>query len=305
MVLNLHKLTMGIGLALAKKFKSLGNNVIVTGRNEESLRGVCSEFGFEYIRGDLAHIPDLQELINQIQVNHPDLNVLVNNAGIQKNYQFANERNYDLDIEHELAVNLTAPLKLCSALLPALSRQEYGAIVNLSSVLALVPKQSAPVYCGSKAAIHIFTKALRYQLEGSTVKVFEIIPPLVDTAMTEGRGKGKMSPDDLAAEFLANFKRDRLTTYAGKAKILRAIQRLAPGIADRILKKKLSQKKKETSKTSINPTREITTNNLVQLFRVCFSVKPLSLATTQNPLSFIQEIVNEPNPIASNIRTGG
>lgn len=228
---------MGIGLALAKQFKALGNQVIITGRNEEALHENSAQYGFEYIRGDLEDLSDLHNLINEIQVNHSDLNILINNAGIQKNYQLADERNFDSEIDQELAVNLTAPIKLCSALLPILVRHEQSAIVNVSSVLALVPKQSAPVYCGSKAALHIFTKALRYQLEGSPVKVFEIVPPLVDTAMTKGRGQGKMSPDDLAREFLKGFKNDRLTIYPGKAKWLKAIQRIAPGMADGILKK--------------------------------------------------------------------
>ena len=229
--------SMGIGLALAVKFKSLNNQVIITGRHEDTLKQISSEHGFEYIPGDLAQPSDLHHLINEIQVNHSDINILVNNAGIQKNYQFAEDRTHEDDIDHELAVNLHAPLKLCSALLPNLVKNQNSAIVNVSSILALVPKQSAPVYCASKAGLHIFTKSLRYQLENSTVKVFEIIPPLVDTAMTEGRGKNKMSPEALAEEFIKNFKSDRFTTFGGKAKLLRAIQRVAPGIADGVLKK--------------------------------------------------------------------
>ena len=228
---------MGIGLALAREFKSLGNQIIITGRNPETLQKIGEEYDFECISGDLGNPSDLHHLINQIQTNHPDLNVLINNAGIQKNYQLIEEENFDHEIELELAVNLTAPIKLCSALLPILARQEQSAIVNVSSILALVPKQSAPVYCGSKAGLHIFTKALRYQLKGSRVKVFEIIPPLVDTAMTKGRGQGKMSPEDLAKECFQGFQKDRFTIYPGKAKLLRAIQRVAPGIADGILKK--------------------------------------------------------------------
>ena len=183
---------MGIGLALAKKFKELGNKVIITGRNQETLAQISSEHGFEFIQGDIGDVSDLHRLINEITVNHKDLNVLINNAGVQFNYQLKEANTFEGEIDQELAVNLTAPIKLCSAILPILLQQKSGAIVNVSSVLALVPKQSAPVYCGSKAALHIFTKALRYQLEDTPVKVFEIIPPLVDTAMTLGRGKDKM-----------------------------------------------------------------------------------------------------------------
>lgn len=96
-----------------------------------------------------------------------------------------------------------------------------SAIVNVSSGLGLVPKQAAPVYCGTKAATHIFTKSLRWQLESESVKVFEIIPALVDTPMTAGRGDNiKITPDQLVDEFMKNFERDKFESKIGKVKLL-------------------------------------------------------------------------------------
>ena len=102
--------------------------------------------------------------------------------------------------------------------------------------LAFAPKKSAPIYCATKSAIHIGTKVLRYQLENTKVKVFEIILPLVDTAMTEGRRKKKISPKQLVDEFLKNFKNNNLENNIGKTKLLRFIQRILPTLADGIVK---------------------------------------------------------------------
>lgn len=114
---------------------------------------------------------------------------------------------------------------------------ENAAIINVSSGLGLVPKASAPVYCATKAGMHIFTKALRYQLESTNVKVFEIIPPVVDTDMTRGRGRDKISPEQLVEEFWGNFKKDMYEIPIGKIKLLKTINRFFPGIADNIMKK--------------------------------------------------------------------
>jgi short-subunit dehydrogenase involved in D-alanine esterification of teichoic acids len=139
-------------------------------------------------------------------------------------------------MEIELDINLVSPLYLTKLFLPQLLSQPTAAIVNVSSGLGIVPKQSAPVYCASKAALHSFTKSLRWQLEGSSVKVFEIIPPIVDTAMTRGRGRGKISPEALVEEFWTDFARNRYEIRIGKTKLLFVLQRLMPAIAERIMR---------------------------------------------------------------------
>lgn len=228
--------TSGIGLALAKKFKELNNKVVITGRSMESLEKVASLYGFEFLQVDLAIQESMDRFLIEVQERHADLNILINNAGIQYNYDFQEEPSIRQKIEQEIAVNLTAPVKLCAFLMPILLQQERSAIVNVSSGLALSPKKSAPVYCGTKAAIHSFSKALRYQLEGSPIKVFEIMPPLVDTPMTAGRGKQKVTTGQLVDEFIKGFKKDRYEIYIGKVKLLKLLHRLYPRLAYRILK---------------------------------------------------------------------
>ncbi|QJD85533.1 SDR family oxidoreductase [Cohnella herbarum] len=227
----------GIGLALTERFVQNGNRVIVIGRNADKLERLKIEYpSLTVYRCDLAVRDQFEDLIQRICDEHPDLNVIINNAGIQHNYSFIDPPSSSNRIAEEITVNLTSPIELLSRLIPLLMSHKEAAIVNVSSGLGLVPKKSAPVYCATKAGLHIFTKALRYQLENTNIKVFEIIPPIVDTDMTRGRGQNKISPDQLVVQFLAHYRRNRLVVPIGKVKLLLLIQRWWPTLADKILK---------------------------------------------------------------------
>lgn len=227
--------TSGIGAAILEEFLVLDNQIIALGRNESKLNELSKKDSRVIpFKCNLAKQEDIDNLIMFIEREHSDLNILINNAGIQYNYHFLEEQHLNAKIEHELHVNLVAPIKLISFLLPTLQSNENAAIVNVSSGLGLVPKMAAPVYCGTKAAIHIFSKSLRYQL--TDVKVFEIIPPLVDTAMTKGRGTRKISPKQLAEEFIKKFKSNQFEINIGKVKLLKTVNRISPKLADKIMK---------------------------------------------------------------------
>lgn len=227
----------GIGLALAKRFLELKNKVIITGRNKEKLQQIKTEFpDIEVFVGDLSDKNSLDELVLFIEQQHSDLNILINNAAVQYNYNFTDEQNLTYNIDYEISANLTAPIKLTSLLLPLLLKHKNSAVINVSSGLFIAPKKSASVYCATKSAIHSFSKTLRYQLEDTGTKVFEIIPALIDTPMTSGRGKSKITPEQLTEEFLRNFKADKFESYIGKTKLLKLINRLSPSLADRIMK---------------------------------------------------------------------
>jgi uncharacterized oxidoreductase len=221
----------GIGLAIARRFHAAGNHVILVGRSEAALaQAVAALPGAESCAADLALAADRARLVERFG----DITVLVNNAGIQTNKPIADCS--PAEIEHELNVNFLAPVLLARALLPSLLGQPSSAIVNVTSGLAIVPKEVAAIYCASKSALHSFSRTLRWQLEGTGVRVFEVLPPLVDTAMTAGRGKGKISPDRLAEEFWAGFTTDRYEMLIGKTKLLSWVNRLAPAIAERIMR---------------------------------------------------------------------
>lgn len=226
----------GIGYAMLKRLHGLGNKILVSSRSDESLQSLQNEFkGISTFRCDLANPTAVELLIDHCKSRFSELNVLINNAGVQFDYAVAEETGRTR-LENEVRTNLISPMQLTQELLPLLQSNQPAAIVNITSALAITPKKSAPVYCGTKAALQNYTRALRYQLEGSETKVFEIIPPLVDTAMTAGRGSGKISPELLVEKFIKAFEKDKTTIYIGKAKLLQLLNRLAPGVAQNILK---------------------------------------------------------------------
>lgn len=229
--------TSGIGLELLRKFYELGNKLIVTSSNPEKLNMLHKEFPrVSTVVCDLGDPKSVRKLLEHCLNTYPEINILVNNAGIQYNYNWLNEEDGFHKISKEIRINFTSPMHLTYGMLPQLSKKKDAAIINVSSALAFHPKRSAPVYCASKAALHNASKALRYQLKDSSVKVFEIIPPLVDTPMTVGRGSGKISPKQLVDEFITNFKRNKYESNIGKTKLLRLIGRIFPKAADSILK---------------------------------------------------------------------
>ncbi len=228
----------GIGLAFAEKFLELGNDVLICGRDQQKLDAAQARHpGLKTFRCDLTHPDDTAVMVEKIKSDFPALNMLINNAGIQYNYRFDDGADHATKIDHEINANFSSHLRLTDALLPLLTAKKVAAVVNISSALSIVPKESAPVYCATKAGVHIFSRALRYQLERSPVKVFEVVPALVDTAMTAGRGKGKMSPAALVAEAIKGIEHDKFYIRIGKTKLLFAIHRLFPFLAGKIIRK--------------------------------------------------------------------
>src|SRR3546814_18885842 len=128
---------------------------------------------------DVSKQEELDRLTLFIEQEHKDLNILINNAGIQHNYNFGDEHQLLHKVEQEINVNLLAPLKLIALLLTTLQLNDNSAIVNISSGLALIPNAHAPVYYGTKAGIHVFSKSLGSQFDNA--KLFEIIPSIIDT----------------------------------------------------------------------------------------------------------------------------
>ena len=228
----------GIGLAFAEALVQLGNTVIICGRNAAKLERAKSLYpALHTIRCDISNDQDINLLLETIGSHFPTLNFLINNAAIQNNYHFLDGTSHISAIQQEIDTNLTANIKLIDMLLPILQHQSTSTIFNITSALARVPKENAPVYCATKAGMHIFTKALRYQLETSNIRVFEIVPPLVDTNMTIGRGRGKISPRQVVRESLRAFSQGQYEIKIEKVKFLFALYRLFPGLAEAMIRK--------------------------------------------------------------------
>ena len=221
----------GIGFAIAKKFHAAGNRIVIVGRREDKLAAAAAVLpGVRTCVADVSSAVDRERLVSA----YADISILVNNAGIQNIVPILESSPHD--IEHEIDVNFLSPVLICRVFLPLLLQREAAAIVNVTSGLALVPKQTASIYCASKAALHSFSKTLRWQLEGTQVRVFEVLPSVVDTAMTAGRGRAKISADTLAEEFWNGFQRDRFEMRIGLVKLFAFLHRLAPSIVEKLVR---------------------------------------------------------------------
>lgn len=175
----------GIGLAFAKRLSAIGHEVIVVGRRLEQLAKAkedCPEL--HTLQGDVGSEEGRVTLAATINAEFPQVNVLINNAGIQNRLPpFTDPEQLNLWHRHkqEIEINFEAPIHLTTLLLPQLLTHDIGMVANVSSGLAFVPMSIMPTYCATKAALHSYTLSLREQLKSSSVKVIEIIPPAVNT----------------------------------------------------------------------------------------------------------------------------
>jgi len=217
----------GIGLALATALVKEGSQVLICGRNEDSLIAAQEQLpGLEYKVCDLTVPEDREALLEWVRVSHPGLDVLVNNAGIQREVNFRKGMEDLDDGDNEILTNLEATVYLTALFMPQLMAQSEAAVVNVSSGLAFIPIAAMPVYCATKAALHSFSQSLRHQLASTPVKVFELIPPTVDTNLDKGarerRGQADrgISPAEVAAAALAGIQKDHYEIAVGRAQTL-------------------------------------------------------------------------------------
>ncbi|KQQ78166.1 oxidoreductase [Xanthomonas sp. Leaf131] len=209
----------GIGFALARALAEQGNTVIICGRSAAALRQAKDTLPALITQVcDITDIASRRALVDWLQAHHPHCNVLINNAGVQRHRDFTGS-DAAVDLDQEIAINLTAPIHLIAELLPLLKQQAHAAIINVSSGLAFSPMADVPVYCASKAALHSFTLSLRHQLKQSTVRVIEIAPPIVDTGLGGGtRSAGTATRNMMSAE---QFATEAITQLeAGKHEVL-------------------------------------------------------------------------------------
>lgn len=171
----------GIGLALVARFLEAGSRVIVCGRRESKLAEVQQRYPAVDVRAvDLTRPEERVALRDWAIAAYPELNVIVNNAGIQRRLSLADDEPWEATRE-EIAVNIEAPIHLCRLFAAHLLKQPRAAIVNVGSGLAFAPLAAAPIYCATKAALHSFTLSLRHQLRSTSIEVIEIVPPAVNT----------------------------------------------------------------------------------------------------------------------------
>jgi uncharacterized oxidoreductase len=171
----------GVGLAIAERFLEAGSEVIICGRRESALREAQAKYPALHIRVcDLTDEAQRAGLVDWAVKEHPSLDVLVNNAGIQQWLDLKQGVDWPR-VHQEITSNFEAPVHLALLLLPHLRLQKRPAIINVTSGLAFAPLARTPVYNATKAAMHSFTISLRLQLADTPIRVIELVPPALNT----------------------------------------------------------------------------------------------------------------------------
>lgn len=228
--------TSGIGRILAGRLAA-ENRLLVIGRNPGKLKSLAGELGVQTYHADLADEASLVSAAKAITADHPNIEVLINNAAMQYEPHFTDPAFDPTMIRREMDVNFTNQATLIFHLLPALRKDSPSVILNIGSGLGLAAKKASAIYCASKGALNIFSQALRYQLEDTNIAVLQALLPMVDTPMTAGRGSGKISADAAADAILKGLLRLTPDNDIGKVKLLRRMLRLAPSVAYKIMRK--------------------------------------------------------------------
>jgi uncharacterized oxidoreductase len=189
----------GIGLGLTERFVQENNTVIICGRRKAALKEVAEKFPSVITKVcDIANEAERLELYNWVVANHPDVNVLVNNAGIQ-NWMNVQDDDFYKKASDEISINIAAPIHLTTLFL---GLKSLNTIMNVTSGLAFVPLSKVPVYCATKAFFRSFTLSLRHQLKSTGTEVIEIIPPALNTDLG---GKGIHDEHPAVSDFIESI----------------------------------------------------------------------------------------------------
>jgi uncharacterized oxidoreductase len=209
----------GIGFEIAKLFSQKGNHVIITGRNKERLhKAAASLTNVTAIQCDVTSEADVDSLVSTLNKDFPNLNVLINNAGKAHLYTLEAGADAFTKAREEMLTNYLSVIRITEKLLPLLSKQEEAAVVNVSSIVVFAPGAALPGYAASKAALHSYSQTLRYTLgQSSAIKVFELMPPLVDTEFSQPiGGHNGIAPSVVANDLLTAMENNQYEIHVGQ-----------------------------------------------------------------------------------------
>lgn len=224
--------TDGIGRELAAQLKAKGAEVIVTGRTPDRI-AAAKAAGYEVIAADLSSQAGVDLVLDAVMGR--EIDVLINNAGVGSDHDFREAAPDLADNDRCIFLNLNAPVHLVSHMMERLKARPEAMIVNTTSGLAIAPRAGGPIYCATKAGLRSYTLALREQLKGTRIHVLEVLPPVVETKMTAGRGGKKMSPQDCAAQIVDAMESNAKEANVGMVKLLRVVESISPALARKIM----------------------------------------------------------------------
>lgn len=218
----------GIGLAIARTLLDAGNRVTIIGRDAARLAAAQhSHPGLRSLAADVSTPEGRNHVQRHVEQHLSDLSLLINNAGAMQVVDLR-AAGAASALEYEAQINLVAPMQLSAALLPHLIAQPQAAIVNVSTALIYAPVAPMPAYSASKAGLHAFTRALRWHLQDTRVRVFELVPPPVDTDMSKNFPGSKLAPDVVAKALMEGLARDTIEIAVGSARTMQIMARWAP-----------------------------------------------------------------------------
>jgi uncharacterized oxidoreductase len=236
--------TSGIGLETAKQLIQRGNTVVVTGRDKAKLDRARAQLPrLQTLQSDVSRVEDIESLYARVASDFPTLNILVNNAGVMRAINLHRDQPSLDELTTEIDINFKGPVRMARRFLPHLKKQPSAAIVNVSSGLAFVPWPISPVYSATKAAMHSFSISLRAQLGNTSVKVFELLPPVTQTDMlgefdpSDFKGVSIMKLDEMVRRCLEGIEKDHLEITPGQSSQLKLMNRLAPAFIQAQLNK--------------------------------------------------------------------
>jgi len=231
--------TAGIGLEAAKQFLENGAKVIITGRNQSKLDAAKKLYpAVTAIKSDAADADDARALFEQVKALG-GIDILYNNAGVMSgplNLGAANGKHLEA-AEYEMNINYLGVIRINNLFMEMLKSRKEAAIINTGSILSYVPLLLAPTYSASKAAIRFYTESLREHLRilRSRVKVFELLPPVVATEMTDGLDAKAITPEQLVKALIDRIKKDRFTIRVGTTRLIYILNRLFPRLAFKLV----------------------------------------------------------------------
>ncbi|MDJ1494817.1 SDR family NAD(P)-dependent oxidoreductase [Cytophagaceae bacterium DM2B3-1] len=229
--------TSGIGLEFVKQLTQQRANIIITGRNLDKLNETKRQFPQVAIfQSDVSNPKDIEALYQKVTRQFPDLNIIINNAGIMRNLSLHDTSMSLENITAELDIDLSGVIQMNHQFLPHLKTQQSAAIVNISSGLAFIPFPVSPIYSAAKAGLHAYTRVLRLQLKNTPVKVFEIAPPATDTSLGDAftglvDPSMNMKVDKMVSQSIQGLLKDNLEIKPGMSKMMKTLGRFAPDFA--------------------------------------------------------------------------
>ncbi|MEV6416067.1 SDR family NAD(P)-dependent oxidoreductase [Kribbella sp. NPDC051718] len=197
----------GIGLGLAARLLARGDRVLVTGRSTRLLAETAEAHpGLQTFAGDLSNPADREALAAHVRESMPGLDLLVNNAGIQRRVALAEDNAPWAERQAEIDTLLAAPAHLDHLLIPVLlAHGRPAAIIEVTSGGALIPQPFAPLYSACKAALHSYSMTLRHALAGTPCRVIELMPPAVATELAVPDNTHGAPVDDFCDAALAGI----------------------------------------------------------------------------------------------------